>query len=411
MPCTLRYGQAANLTLPLKPEQAAGFFVRESPALLDVGKAVREALREPLEYPPFAQAVVAGDRVTLAVDRLVPHGVEAAGAIVDYFADCGIAIDSLTVLFAEPRAAELFSRRAASPASSTGSPAFADKVLIEVHDPGDRGKLCYLTNTPSGRPVYLNRAVGESDLVVALGAARGANSWGFRGPYGGIYPTFSDRETHTRFRNAALLHASQATFIKSQEEIESIGWRSGTQALVAVVPGDGDDAAAVVAGEMGAAARQAGALFEARHGYRVAQTAKTAIVALSGSTAQTWNAFATALGQVLPAMDDGGVVAFCTELAEPLGPAMELLSRCDDDRDAALAHLRKDRPIDLFAALQLAEAQHRVRIHLLSKLDANTVESLGMSPVADPTDLGRLASRSEACIVVGDGQYATLHVG
>lgn len=231
-------------------------------------------------------------------------------------------------------------------------------------------------------------------------------SWSYRGPYGGIYPTFSDREAHNRFRNPVLLNAASETFTKSQDEVESIGWRAGLQFVVEVVPGAGDEAAAVVAGELTAASRRAAALRDAGHRHTVPNRVRTVIAALTGALAQSWEQVARTLAAALEVVEDGGVVAICSDLAEPLGPAMELLSKVGDDRDEAIAHIRKERPVDVFIALQLAEAQRRVRIHLLSKLDDETVESLAMTPISDPSDIGRLAARGGSCVVVGDAQHA-----
>jgi nickel-dependent lactate racemase len=406
MPCTLPYGVDAKLELPLDRAQQAGWFVGKSTPVSDVRQATLDALAAPIGYPQLAQAVVAGDHVTIVVDRFVPRAGEIVAAVVERLEECGIGPEAVTVLFSDAAAAAAarLPNLQTVPAAAKGRTG----PHVEVHDPTDRGKLGYLANTASGRGIYVNRAIGEADFVVVVGLWRGGVSWDYHGPYGAIYPTFSDADTQKRFRNAALLHADQATFAKSQEEVESVGWRAGAQFTVQVVAGAGDDAAAVVAGEISATARQCETLHAEAHRHTAAKRAKTVIAALSGRAAQSWNGVARALGAALEVVEDGGVVALCTELNEPLGPALELLSKCEDDRDAALAHLRKERPADLFAALQLAEAQRRVRVYLLSRLDTETVENLEMTPIGDPADVGRLAARGGSCLVVGDAQHAVL---
>ena len=59
---------------------------------------------------------------------------------------------------------------AAQPGGASGD------VHIEVHNPADRGKLSFLTNTKSGKPIYLNRAVADADFVIPIGAARSRTS-------------------------------------------------------------------------------------------------------------------------------------------------------------------------------------------------------------------------------------------
>lgn len=401
---TLHYGRAATIELPLEVQPASGGDQDVVAALTDVRRATLDALTAPLEYPLLSQAIVSGDHVAVAVDRLVPRANEIAAAVVEHLVESGVSVEAITVLFSDAGTAAL-PLPLRLPQTTAGGKS-RDGVRVEVHDPDDRGKHSYLANTVSGKPIYLNRTLGEADLVIAVGSSRGAESWGYRGPYGGIYPTFSDRATHTRFRNPALLHSADETFRKSQEEVETVGWKSGAQFTVQVVPGEGDDVAAVVAGEMTAVARRVAALRRARHLHEVGEPVRTVIAALSGTAAQTWSQFALTLGAVLDLVEEGGVVVLCTELVEPMGPALELLSQCGDERDAALAHIRKERPTDVFVALQLAEAQRRVRIHLLSKLDADVVENLGMQPIDNPADVGRLAARGGSCLVVGDAQHA-----
>lgn len=406
MPFKLRYGIAAEILLPLEVEQPAGRMVGEGASVSDVRQATLAALAAPIEFPSLTQAVVAGDHVAVVVDRLVPQAVEAAAAVVEHLSESGIGLETVTVVFNDAKeAAAAKIRPRQTVATAGGSP---PKIEVEVHDPADRGKLSFLVNIPSGRPIYLNRMIGEADFMILVGSPRGPVSWSYRGPYGAVYPTFSDREAQTRFRNPALLHAESETFVKSQDEVESIGWRAGAQFVVQVVPGAGDEVAAVVAGELTAASRRAAVLSGAQHRREVPRRVRTVIAALTGRNAQSWEQFARALAAALEVVEDSGVVAICSELAEPLGPAMELLAKCDDDRDEVLVYLRKERPIDLFPALVLAEAQHRVRIHLLSKLDDEIVESLAMTPISDPADIGRLAARGGSCLVVSDAQHAEL---
>jgi nickel-dependent lactate racemase len=406
---SLAYGVASKLELPQcdEPAEDAGRTPRAD--VVDVRRAVVDALQEPYEFPPLSQAIVEGDRVTIAVDRDVPQAGEIVAALVEHLGTCGIGSDHITVVYADAQSAAAARPQTARQTVPPTSQGAAGRPAIELHDPTDRGKLCFLGNTKSGRAIYLNRALGEADLLITLGTGRGRKSWAYRGPFGGIYPTFSDTDTQRRFRNPRLLDRRHDTFTKSQAEVESVSWQSGAQFTVQVVPGTGDEVATIVAGEINAVQRRINELHAARHGNQVVRS-DVVVAALSGTAAQTWDGVALALTNVLDAVAEGGSVVLCTDLQQPLGPALELLARVGDDRDEALAHIARERPVDLFAAAQLADAQCRARVYLLSKLDPTIVEDLQMIPVGDPTDVGRLAGRAKSCLVVADAQHAVLDV-
>lgn len=406
---SLAYGVASKLELPQCDEPAQAVGQANVADIVDVRRAVVDALHEPLEFPSLSQAIVEGDRVTIAIDRDVPQVSEIVAALVEHLGTCGIAGDHITLVYADAQSAAAAKPQAARQTVPPTSGAAAGRPSVELHDPTDRGKLCFLGNTKSGRAIYLNRALGEADLLITVGTGRGRTSWAYRGPFGGIYPTFSDADTQRRFRNPHLLDRRHDTFAKSQAEVESVSWQSGAQFTIQVVPGRGDGVASVVAGEINAVQRRINELHAAGHGEQVVRS-NVVVAALSGRSAQTWDGVALALTNVLDAVAEGGSVVLCTDLQQPLGPALELLARVGDDRDEALAHISRERPVDLFAAVQLADAQCRARVYLLSKLDPTVVEDLQMIPVGDPTDVGRLAGRAKSCLIVADAQYAMLDV-
>lgn len=406
MACSLPFGRSSTLTLPLEQNKLLGHFVSSSADLANVRQATADALAAPLEYPLLEKAIVSGDHVTVAVDSGVPQSAEVVAAVVEQLLECGVSPELLTVLYADPKQAAIslaVKQRATVPAG--GSTA---KIHVEVHNPADRGKLSFLTNTKSGKPIYLNRAVADADFVIPIGAVRSRASWHYRGPYGGLYPKFSDADAQRRFRNPRLCDAWDETFLKSQEEVDSIGRQSGAQFTVQVVPGSGDGAAAIVAGETQAVRQRAEELCSKRHRHVTPRPAKIVVAGLTGAANQTWQDAATAMAAVIDAAEDGGAIALCTELAEPLSPALEMLARVGDDSDEAVEQLGRDRPSDIYPVLQIASALHRVRVYLLSRLESSIVEDLGLIPVSDPGDIGRLAARSGGCLVVGDAQFATV---
>jgi hypothetical protein len=59
------------------------------------------------------------------------------------------------------------------------------------------------------------------------------------------------------------------------------------------------------------------------------------------------------------------------------------------------------------SAALLAELRGRSHVYLLSQLDENDVEDLGIGHVPQPDDVTHLSQRCESCILLGDAQFAS----
>jgi hypothetical protein len=123
----------------------------------------------------------------------------------------------------------------------------------------------------------------------------------------------------------------------------------------------------------------------------------------SAAASQTWDNVGHASAAASRVVRDEGAIVLCTDLEAPLGPAMTALAECDDPQ-RALARIRKERSHDAAAAIALIHAMERSRVYLLSRLPAETVESLGMTPIA-AAEIARLASRSASCIILTGAQH------
>ena len=109
-------------------------------------------------------------------------------------------------------------------------------------------------------------------------------------------------------------------------------------------------------------------------------------------------------------MAEGGAVAICSNLDEPPGESLSRLIG-SEDLERTERRLLQDHADDSWAAWQLARALQHGPVYFLSQLDAETVEDLGLAPVADVHELARLASRHESVTVIENAQHAipTVH--
>src|SRR5690606_40533305 len=191
MPFSLPYGPEARLDLNLSETIAVqNGIVPHGQPLADVAEAVSNALKAPRDYPPLAAATVPGDRVVVAVEPGIPR-VESvvAGAVL-----------ALIEGGTEPRDISLvIGSNLRSPLALVPKRMRAD-LRVVLHNPADQEGLQYLAADKAARPIYLNRALCEADLLLPITTARLTNSLGYVGSYSGVFPTFADVDSQHRFQ-------------------------------------------------------------------------------------------------------------------------------------------------------------------------------------------------------------------
>ncbi len=357
----------------------------------NVAEALHAALAAPLDYPPLAAALAPGDRVAIALGKGVPHVAALVGAAIAELTSAGIEPADVTVLSAEP-----LDEQAALTAAWSGH-----GVRFEVHNPADEPSIAMVGMTAAHRPLRFNRTLAEADFVLPMALARPPKD-SAAAKFGGLFPRFSDRDTAARFHagNGSVEKRTAERLAESNEA----GWLLGVGLTVWVVPGPGGAVAAIVAGEPGAAARQAAERFQAVWERPTPQRADLVIAAVTGaSSEQTWDNLARAVAASKTVLSPEGAIAVCCEIEElPAGPLDKLRDAVDF---AAVARkLQGASGADARAARILARALDRGPIYLLSRLPADVVESLGMTPIENDAELTRLAASRRHCVVIEEAQ-------
>lgn len=370
-------------------------------ATVDPRAAVRNALMQPLEFPPLAKAVVPGDSVAIAVDENVPCIAEVVRGAIDALEEAGVALDAVAVVTGDSRARDLCREALGSD--------MAGAIRFVVHDPEDPLDLCFVGVTNKQRTLRFNRAIYDADVVLPIGCARLAGIGGGGGVFDCLFPRFCDAESIRRFRSPAGLD-SAAGQAAARREADEAGWLLGAAMVVEVVPGTEGNVAAVVAGEPSAVAAHVKQLGQQLWSFHVPQRASLVVANVAGGPLeQSWDNVARALAAAERLVDDDGAVAICTALDRPPGKSLGRLVDSDDLADVE-RKARHDHAPDSWSAWQLARALQRGPVYLLSRLDDETVEDMGLAPVSEVEDLVRLASRHESCIVLDESQHSLVTV-
>jgi nickel-dependent lactate racemase len=402
MPIEMHYGDEQVLHMDLAPETHVTDASRpRGTPLDDPASAVAAALTDPLGFPPFSQAVLPGDRVAVAVERGIPQTPTIVAGAVHAVLGGGASAKDITLVLA-PATTEESARLAVSQLPLE----VREQVNITIHRPDQIDDCCYLAASKDGHPVYFNRQIGEADVVLPIVALRLEQSLGYAGILGGLFPAFSDRATMERFRAPTTAEWSVHQR-RRREEADEAAWLLGIQCALYIAPGPGNSVLHVLAGDAKAVADHGRTLCEAAWLHRGPNRASLVVATIEGNAdQQTWENFARALYAATHAVRDGGSILICSNLQGAPGPAlMQLAGAVENDAELE-RNLRRERSEDAISATLLALAQRRSQVYLLSGLNGEVVEDLGLGHVEDEEDVRRLSAQHRSCILLGNAQFA-----
>jgi hypothetical protein len=193
-------------------------------------------------------------------------------------------------------------------------------------------------------------------------------------------------------------------------EIEEAGWLVGVPMVAQVVPGPDETVAHVVAGDAHAVAERCKELCREFWSLYSPRQVSLVIATISGGAeAQNWQNVGRALAAAEQLLGEGGAVAVCSNLDIPPGESLGRLIG-SDDLEKAERKILHDHGADSLPAWHLARALQRGPVYFLSQLDDETVEDLGVAPIASTAEVARLAGRHESCAVVEHSQHAVVTV-
>jgi len=361
---------------------------------------VAEVLGDPIGYPPLSRAIVPGDQVAIATDESTPCLREVVAGVVGYLVANGVTIDLITVVTG--------CRQVQEQLSEVFTQLGYDGPRVVMHDPADQDSLCFVGMTEDGNALLINRTLCEADIILPIGCARLAEVPGHAGLYDSIYPRFGDAETVTRWRSPAGFEFTSHT--SWRRRADEAGWLLGVPLVLKVVPGPNGNVMKLLAGDSRTIARRANELCHSLWARSVPSPASLVVATISGSDVHhSWENVARATRAAEPVLVEGGALAIsCARLSTEPKSIRQLATT--DDFTTLQSRLRDDAENDTWSAWELLQALDRGPVYLMSDLNDEIVEDLGIAPVGNITDFARLASRHESCIVLPDAHHVVAAV-
>lgn len=393
----LSYGTSARISFELPDSTLiAHCGIPNGCSIDDPVAATTAALQQPLGYPPLRESTFEGDRVILAVAHDVQQAPALIASIINTLTSAGVHPCDIRVLLAPDS-------KLGVAATARLSDEVQRQIVVEQHDPKDRDRLSYLAAAEDGKPIYVNRSLCDADVVIPVGCVRHEDAFGYVG-VGSVYPTFADHDATRRFRAPAAWFNSQRK--TRAKEVHEATWLLGIRFTVQVIAAENGQIMHVLAGDIDAIRRAGRECLQTTWGTQISDQANLVMVGMEGGAQmQTWNEFASALKLASQLVNDRGAIVICSEIRRRPGKALTHLYE-SSDLDEAERRIMREKSDDAVAAKQLVNALRNGRVYLMSKLDNEVVEDLGMAPISDHSEIANLCRRENSCILISNPRYA-----
>jgi nickel-dependent lactate racemase len=359
------------------------------------------ALQRPIDFPSVEQAVIPGDRVTVALDRHTPGAASLVAGIWKALAPRGIDADRFVVIQPATRmASELPDPRSELPEE------IREQVPWMLHDPTCRDRCVYLAATATGERIYLAREVVDADFLISVGPIAFDPLMGYRGTSSVFYPGLSSVEAMQRTQGQGHLELGPDEVRPLRELIDEIGWLLGNPFTVQVIPAASGGVSRVLAGVCEPVFAQGKKLLMEQWLVEVDERPDVVIAAIDHEAGpHGWEQLGAAVEAARGLVARGGKIVILSDLNADLSQGLELIRSGQSARDA-IRPLRKQAPPDLICATQLAAAADWARIYLLSGLADDVVDELFLTPISDESEVRRLLNDDSRCLFLEAAQFA-----
>ena len=359
-------------------------------AVQDVSQAAFDALQSPIDFPAIGEAVIAGDRVALAVDPNVPDLVQVLRGVVK-------AIEQ-----SEPECIDivLWDETTSHTLAEVRSE-FADLNVL-THQCHIRDELMFLGADNQDEAVYVNRVIVDADFVLPVIAARQRDAQSCA-DVTGIFPAFADSAARARRLVSPVDPSSSET---KNETL--VPWQLGILVGVVVSASAAGHVAKIVVGSLPALATEIKSLSETADMVSLERSSLLIASLDGGHQQQTWVNAVRAVIAATELLDEGGTIVLWTEIDSlPTGRLAALPERPALPTDMSVNAEGQlpswDPTIPL--ATEMAGAIQSHRIMMRCRLPSDTIEALGMGVVESVDQLSRLCEAFESCGVLRAAQF------
>ena len=373
-------------------------------AEFDLAAELRSAFKDPIMYPAFTESVFAGDSVAIVLQDDLRGPREVLESLIAQFEESNVSPADISVVISEATAQAL----GAKPADYQLPPETKDEqpplmfplkfgfntIQCQVHDPSNVAGLAYLAANEAGDPVYANRLLVESDVVIPVAAALpGDNSR----QVDCVYPCFSGVAAQERLASADV------SGLAKRLEVALANDTLGAFFVVQLVDGPGGKLSQVFCGERTRVAAKARETVNRNWSFDYEGEAEVVVASIeSEDDRQTWDDIVAA---VLLAdrvtVGDGPIVVLTDVKKKPSRQIAKALQAQFEDGPTGKT------TEELRALASVVESRS---VFLKSRLAPSVVEDLGLAPLDSLKQVNRIAEAVSTGLVIRDAHKCQLPV-
>jgi nickel-dependent lactate racemase len=392
-----------DVSLPYGTQSECGFIIQDAqtvnlpPQLTIAGttattplvEIVNNSLNNPTEFPALSDTIFPGDTLAIAVEADLPKCGELLHALLSYLrTNTVLSANDITIIYGGNT--NQF-KSLALPEKLANI--FDNDLKYEVHLPEESEKQAFLATAKNGEPIRFNKTLVDVDIVIPLSVQLPNTLSDHTGFYHCLYPTFADHAAQSQTNKDSTENETHP----SQDALTTAAML-GVQFIIKVTPGIGDEIVNFSAGEIKTLASQ---LDSDEQLYPEWNAAQLTVGTISGHTScNSWETIARALNTLADVTLESGTIVLCTEMADEMPSILNAL-RAPDSLEDIEYHLEQQSSPHLQIARTLFELRDLFHICLLSNHDPAEVESLGIAPIEDVTQIQKLvdASPSINCVI------------
>jgi nickel-dependent lactate racemase len=364
---------------------------------IDISSEIAKAFDHPIDFPPLSQAIVADDRVALAIEPGLPHTMAIVAGVVDYLLQNAVRPESITVLLAQEH------ESLAEPMGTMLQERAGASIDVRYHHGQDPDSMGYLAAAHGAEPIYIDRALLEADVVLPITCARDPKAWAYAGLFG-IVPWFTDTKTQQRWR----LEYAQEVRGDSEKRLRAakeVAWLLGIQPVLAVVPGPKGNVDSFFFGNAETVERSIETAMAPRSITPTAQLVDLVVCSIDGDhDQQTWDNVARILDMAEHFLRPSGTVVIASELREKPGPVFRWLSSIEAPEKTERHLLNSPHPQAL-AAIEIYRSLSKRSVYFMSEISREKLEEFGIGAIADMAELEHLIASHTTTLVISGAQH------
>ena len=405
------YGQESFLDLELPDESVLYAHTQEAVEnipLPELPAAVNHALENPLNVPPLRECLMSDDHLVIPVAPEVPHIGTIVQAVLDHVFSASPEHRPKHATILQTKTDEQIG--AIRAALEALPPRLQKRVTLTTHRPDKKEEMAFLGVSETNETLVIHRELFDAEFVLPIGFFLPKGTPGHAGIHTAIYPTFSDGETHKRFKDfGPTLHATDHKLQHELEEETAEATRQlGVLCMLQVVPGvpapGSSGIAQILAGDYRDVESDGYSLYREIWTNLSNQRPQVVLASVTGRESTSWHWAMRALECASKLADpDEGAIVLCTDLAGELPPEVEIYRQVQD-LDPTEKFIRREELPE--AALMIAGLRviHDFRVFFVSNLDPDLLEEVGVFPLDDAGDLERLVKNSGSVTLLPDVQ-------